>query len=52
MKVRYNPTLKYQGEFIRRQYKKQVEFDEYVKLLYTKMEHKNGQITRKNSKDI
>lgn len=48
MKVKYNPTLKYQGEFLRRQYKKQIEFDAYVKLLYKKMENKNGQTTRNN----
>lgn len=40
MKVKYNPTLKYQGDFLRRQYRKQIEFDEYVKYLYKKMENK------------
>jgi hypothetical protein len=52
MKVKYNPTLKYQGDFLRRKYKKQIEFDEYVKLLYTRMENKNGQITRTNKQNI
>lgn len=52
MKVKYNPTLKYQGDFLRRQYKKQIEFDEYVQLLYSKMEQKNGQTTKGNKTEI
>lgn len=48
MKVKYKPTLEYHAKYWRKMYNKQIEFDEYVKLLYTKMEDKNGRTTRKD----
>jgi hypothetical protein len=49
MKVEYKPTLSYHAKFWRKQHKNKIEFDNYVELLYKRLETKNnGQTTRNN----